>query len=274
MARADDHRPDRPLDQDRHGQAQPEQQPCAAGRPAARRGLGRVDARQRRHGQGRRPRTAPRRSWRCSASVESRKVAPSMAPARRPARGAEEGRRAPGAGRGRQHGAQQRRDAVGPDRRGPRRLETGRRAAACSQWMPTGFLKRGSSWKRMIDEVAGLQHLGGGLGEAALVAVERRHGEQAGQAGQEGDQGRQRRAAPAGGCSASRSRVERHVAVDSTILRRRQLFRYGRRDRLQSAMTVADSRHLRRRAGLRRGGRRAGPGARDRRRLRRAGPSR
>ncbi len=38
--------------------------------------------------------------------------------------------------------------------------------AACSQWMPTGFLKRGSSWKRDDDHVAGFQHLGGGLGEA------------------------------------------------------------------------------------------------------------
>ena len=47
------------------------------------------------------------------------------------------------------------------------------------------------------DKVAGLQHLRRGLGEPALVAVQRGHGEDAGQAGEHGDQGGEGRRTPA-----------------------------------------------------------------------------
>jgi hypothetical protein len=45
-------------------------------------------------------------------------------------------------------------------------------------------------------QVVGFQHLGGGLGEARLVAIQRRHGEQARQAGDQRHQGGEQRAAP------------------------------------------------------------------------------
>jgi hypothetical protein len=67
------------------------------------------------------------------------------------------------------------------------------------------------------DVVAGFQHLRGGLGEARLVAVQRRHGEQAGQARDQGHQRGEQGAAPTP-APVIQARFKRHEAPFSTIL--------------------------------------------------------
>ena len=54
--------------------------------------------------------------------------------------------------------------------------------AACIQWIADGLLVPQVVVIADDHEVAGLQHFGGGLGEAALVTVQHRHGD-AGPAG-------------------------------------------------------------------------------------------
>ncbi len=59
------------------------------------------------------------------------------------------------------------------------------------------FLEAGCVLQIDRDQVAGLQHLGGGLSEARLVAIHHREGDQPRQDRQERDHGRRKRAAPA-----------------------------------------------------------------------------
>jgi hypothetical protein len=69
--------------------------------------------------------------------------------------------------------------------------------------------------KRDPDKIAGLEHLGGGLCKPALVAVERRHGEQAWQDSAEHQERNQRRRAPASGKGIEKGQRRRgfHVRV-------------------------------------------------------------
>ena len=121
-------------------------------------------------------------------------VAASSAPATSPGSGAEQ-RPAPQAqAAGGQHRAEQGGDAVGPDRAGLR-LGDQRHAGRLQPVCRTGFFER-RVLEVDVDEVAALQHLRGGLGEAGFVAVGRRQGDEARQAGEQRDQRGEQAPAP------------------------------------------------------------------------------
>jgi len=92
--------------------------------------------------------------------------------------------------------AQQRWNAIGPDRP----------VFGMGEGLDAGRLQPVDAYRLLVarlilktdrDEVAGLEHLGRGFGEARLVAVERGHGENPGQAGDQGDQSGEERPPPA-----------------------------------------------------------------------------
>ena len=206
-----------PLSRMRHRQPQPEQR------------LGAPSGADRRRRAWRRRRAGRRRPWpgwsaphstasvlAMPASVDKSRVLARMAPAARAVCGREK-RAAPQAqGGGGQHGAQQRGDAVGPDLAGLRR----------GQGLDGGGLQPVDRHRLLVarlvlvadaDEVAGLQHLGGGLGEQGFVAVERRQGDQARQSGDQRDERGQERPAPAARHPVEASLL-RHRGFDSTNL--------------------------------------------------------
>ncbi len=189
-------RADRALEQDRGGHAGPEHRArAAAGDRFAL--AGGIDPRQRRHHQGDGP------AKRCvglgdEALGRKDQAGPQQGAGHRAAGRAEEDARSPGAGGGGDHGPQQRGDAVGPD---APRLDrgNGRDADGLQPMDAHRLLEPGDVLQVDRDDVAGLQHLGGRLGEARLVAVQDRDADQSRQGGQQGDRSRRQGAPPASG---------------------------------------------------------------------------
>ena len=95
--------------------------------------------------------------------------------------------------------------------------------AACSQWMPTGFLNRGSSWKRMTTKSRVSSIWAVAWAKRASSRSSGGRASRPGRPGQEGDQGRHRGPRQPRLQRAS-SRLQRHARGDSTILSLRQPF--------------------------------------------------
>ncbi len=187
---------DRSLEQDGDGHAGPEHRPGAgSGDPLAPARC--IDFGQGGHHQGDRP--AERRVGLGDEALgREDQAGAEQRPRHRPAGGAEESRRAPGAGGGRRHGAQQRGDAVGPD---PPRLHP-RQGSDARRLQPVDAHRLLEAWGVLQvdrDQVSGLQHLGGRLGEASLVAVQHGDADQPRQGGQQGHRRCDQRGAPASG---------------------------------------------------------------------------
>ena len=124
------------------------------------------------------------------ASVESMKLPASTRRRARRAAGAQEGRRAPGAGRRRQHGARAARGPGRPRSAGPPTWRESLHRGRLQPVDPHRLLEARRVLEVDGDEVAALQHLGRGLGEARFVAIERRQGQGAGQSRRQGPRGR------------------------------------------------------------------------------------
>ena len=191
-----DHRTDRPLVQQRHPLADPEQ-----GLQAAVEGLsppgGKIEPGQCRHGQGHR-RAQHRVGLGDEGLRRQQDGGSEHGPRQGAAAGPQDSGRPPGAGGGGDHAAQQGRQAIGLDGPGLHLRGQGHRrhlqpVDAHRLLVPGGVLVAD------LHEIAGFQHLGAGLGEAGFVPVEGRQGQEPRQGADQHHQRRQQRAAPAAG---------------------------------------------------------------------------